>query len=178
MSDEGAAQLAAALGGELPAAVAARLTDDPLLRARLVDVLAGRIRWGAPDDDLSTLLDLGDEAAAEMPLRVGCAWHAASVLRVLDGTAIRHLTGRLGFDPRPVALRHGPRHLVPVVSSTELQGRIETDGAACLGAWYAQINDLGSVYGRLRVPANLPDASHLIYGPPLVRALLAVMRAE
>ena len=141
-------------------------------RARLVDVLAGRIRRTASGDDLSRLLDLDDEAVAELPLRVGCAWHAASILRIVDGAAIRLLAERLGFDPRPGALRHGPRHLVAGVPAIELPERIGTDGAACLDAWCAQLDDLGSVYGRFRLRAGTPDESHRDYGPPLVRALL------
>ena len=167
-----AATLARALGGEVTPALAAQLAGSLPLRARLIEMRAGRIRRGRSDSDLLRLLDLDDQAVAALPLQVGSAWHAASVLRVVDGATIRQLTAQLGFDPRPVALRHGPRHLVPAVAPSELARRIAEDGAGCLEAWCAQQDDLGGSYGRFRLVAGAPDASHRSYGPPLVRALL------
>lgn len=168
-----AARLASAFGDELPVAIAQRLLDRPDLRARLPALLDRRLGLSGRSDVVHRLLSSDDDAVGELCRQVGIAWHAASVLRILDGARIRELATRLGFDPRPLALRFVSGIEVPAVSEDQLPDALNADGGGCVAAWCETLDVVSRAVVALFLPAGARAGTlHAAQGPALVRAVL------
>ena len=167
-------RLASLLQDGVTAALAQRLLEAEALRPRLGALLVRRL---GPPPSVSGLPRLLAMSAAELDLlrlHAGSVWHAAELLRLLDGGAVRSLVVALGFDPRPLAARHAKLPPIPGASASPLQDRIAADGQVCLAAWCAALPPPADRYAALCLPpAAASDAAHSAHGPRIVTALLS-----
>ncbi len=163
-----------ALGEDLPAALGQRLLNSDALRPRLSALLGHRLGTPVHDVLLERLLAMDAPAIRRLCLQIGAAWHGRALIRLLDGEVIRTLTARLGFDPRPAAIRFAASApATNPVPSDALAERIEGDGAACLAAWCASLPSPARAYAQLVLsPHANSRTDHAAYGPALVRAVL------
>ena len=168
-------RLAAAIGEGLPATLAQRLLDAPGLQPRLAALLSRRLGAAGGDAGLTRLLAMEAAAIDGLVLQAGVAWHGAAIVRMLDGSRIRALAARLGFDPRPLALGFASRPTPPGDATPEdqLPDRIASDGAACLAAWCAALPPPDHAHAQLVLPPHAaPGTAHAAYGPAVVAAVL------
>ena len=166
--------LASLLQDGVTAALAQRLLETEALRPRLGVLLAGRL--GLPPDDpgVQRLMAMSAAELDQLRLHAGSVWHAAELLRLLDGGAVRALVAALGFDPRPLAARSAKPALTQAASEVPLHERIAADGQKCLAAWCAALPPPADRYAALCLPpAAPPDAPHDAHGPRIIAALLS-----
>jgi len=192
------ARFACWLGHGVTADLIARMLAVPRLETRCGHLLRERLGpWpdasGAPPCPARASVraahvrDLDGLALLWLAQQAGAIWHARSILRVIDGVAVRALVSGIGATLRLVAIRHAALapadadgttgvEALPVDTLADpelLARRIAHDGIGCLAAWCdAQPPALGQRV-LLGLPAPwLPTDAYRAYGPPILDVLL------
>jgi hypothetical protein len=165
-------RIAEALGCGIGAGLVERLMAEPRLRLRLVDIAAGHLGpTGALNQAQAAILGMARGALDALALRVGAAWHARLVARIIDAPTRRMLAARWGDDVIAFAL-HGlpfapPDEPVDLAPET-MVALAPAEGAACLAAWCAvQPPPVASRIALLR-PAAACEPKHRSWGPAIV----------
>lgn len=175
-------RLASLLQDGVTAALAQRLLEAAALRPRLDALVSDRLGLDNPglddpeldDPGLRHVVTLAPARLDQLCSRAGSVWHAADVLGLLDGGAVRALAAELGFDPRPLAARLMPLAPSPTRSDAPLAERIVADGRHCLAAWCASLPGPANRYAELCLPPDaLPGEAHGAHGPRIIDALLS-----
>ena len=167
-------RLASLLEDGVTTALAQRLLDTAALRPRLSALLSSRLGLQRIDPKLQRLAAMSPAQLDQLCLHAGAVWHAAELLRLLDGAAVRALAANLGFDPRPFAARHAQLAPAPASSDAPLAERVAADGRNCLAAWSATLPAPAHRCAELCLPPDtLLDDAHQAHGPRIIDALLS-----
>jgi hypothetical protein len=169
-------RLASVLGYGVSADLVGRLAQSSRLRMRLTSLIASRMgKIGELDREQARILAMSPDQLTDLSMRAGAVWHAAAILRIVDGVSRRILVARLGEKNYQLGLAF--RSLQPPGTTLdrapgEIAQAVPADGAACLAAWCE--SQPPAVAGRLRLtrPAASPEPAHLTWGPPIIAGLL------
>ena len=122
------------------------------------------------------LLGMDAAALAVLAARAGAVRHARSLLRLLDGAALRALDGVFGSGPRNDALRlHALVAGAPPPDGADpLEAAIPRDGMGCLRAWCGRQPAAVGERVMLLLPAGMvPVGIEAALGADIVDALVA-----
>lgn len=188
------AQLAAWLGHGMSADLLARMLAVPRLEASCSRLLQERLGpWpDAPDDPAqynsfaartALVREFDGLALLWLAQQAGAVWNARSILKTIDGTAVRSLVNGIGAKLRLVAICHAS--LAPAsVGGTAATGDepadpdglascIARDGLGCLATWCgAQPVAVGQRLRLLLPGRGVPADPYQTHGPAIVDALL------
>ncbi len=133
------AQTAALLGHGVSEGLIVRLLASERLAARLLDVLEARLGPLPPLDPAQTrVLAMDAEALADLSRQAGAVWHGNAIAALVDGAAVRALTGAIGAELRTLALRGLALSQPAAMASPEaIAAALPGAGAACLVDWCA-----------------------------------------
>lgn len=186
-------QLAAWLGHGMSADLLARMLALPRLEASCSRLLQARLGpWPDPPNDpaqpsfaarMALLRDVDGLALLWLVQRAGAVWHASSILKTIEGAAVRSLVNSIGATLRLIAIRHAslaPVHVGGTAATDDepsdrdgLALSIARDGLGCFSAWCdAQPVAVGQRL-RLLLPVKEVAADpYRMHGPVIVDALL------
>jgi YOP proteins translocation protein K (YscK) len=151
------------------------MLDNPRLKRRCMELVEARFGQAAPSPVQAAMLALDRSGLKALALRAGAVWHGCSIVRLIDGAAIRELVAVIGPQLRLCAIRHFT--LAPEVSETipvsALPEAIAVAGRHCLSAWCSAQATAIARRMALRLPTDEPaQEPYLLFGPGIVDVLL------
>lgn len=143
---------------------------EQLIRARIGELPTGLGSGHA------VVLEMDAAALAVLAARAGAVRHAQTLIRVLDGAALRALDAALGPQPRDDALRlHAMvAGVLPPEGDGPLEAAIPRDGIRCLRAWCGRQDVAVGSRVMLLLPAGIaPVGAEAVLGAGIVDALVS-----
>ncbi len=163
------------IGHGVSSGLAGRMLANRRLKLRCAELLERRLGSVAPSVIQATALSLDGRGLTRLARQAGATWHAASIVRLIDGTAVRNLIAAIDQELRLFAIRNIA--LAPPISdevpNDALPQEIARAGLRCLSAWCGEQPAAVGMRIALRLADHVPpEEPHRTFGPALVDSLL------
>jgi hypothetical protein len=152
-----------------------RMLSNQHLTVRCGELVRGRLGLPTPSALQVVALSLDTTGLTRLAHHAGAIWHAASVARLIDGSAVRDLIAAIEPQLRLFAIRNNALAppIIDDLAPDALPEDIVRSGQRCLAAWCAAQPASVGVRIVLRLASDLaPHHSHREFGPALVDSLL------
>jgi hypothetical protein len=164
------------VGSGISAGLVERMLANRRLKSRCADLVSRRLGPFSPSQSQGAALSLDGPSLTKLAHHVGAIWHAASIVRLIDGAAVRKLIDRIGPELRLSAIRNialAPPLPADDIASEALPTAIALAGQCCLAAWCdTQPTAVGVRIALRLAPHEPPQASHRAFGPAIVDVVL------
>ncbi len=168
-------RLAEWFGHGIDAELLIRITSFRRLASRCGRLIDDRLGPFTASPEQQRMLSLDGLGLMGVAHQAGTIWHARTIVRVIDGPAVRGLLASIGSRLRSFAIAHvgsAPEATQPVQIDA-LPAFIASDGLACLVAWCEVQPAAVGERLILRLGAcAVADDRHRVAGPAIIDTLL------